>query len=1335
MKEPLKSRYKSPKSVAKNQTVPISADDPRVGWDKAGQTKARQGAEIEIIGLDGVPLVEGGRLLVSNSGSNSANNLREEEKFVLPGTNNQPPTITRNFGITVLADITNLSTAWSGDGSGPNLVVTFDWDYQDPANQGVTEFVLEITESSGYTRQTPYGSFPVNRTQTAQTITVVESLMNVTMGTLTKDIFSVCVYVIDAFYNKSTSVCDITVPVHDFSAPTPVITVSPAANGYSVLYTIPSSHQDQIGAIEIVEYESNADTEPIENAVDGIIYSRVYFDDISPAKILTINTNSRWVKARYAARWGAYNSYSAAQKVTPIDPITVDTVGPGNVATVTTSGGIDPTDYLGFNGYADIGWSEVTGGDIRGYRIRFKPTGSSVYSYADSPGVALSYRLTGLAVGVTYNIEVATYDQYNNTSTSYVAGSNVSIPGTPIMNGFITAGEFRFGDGVVTGKRGLLFNDSNYWYINSSSTAEFKLGGPTSNYISWDGAELKVNGNLGVDGSTKIGGNIQLTTSGASIYNGTINLNGNLTGNGFALNSDGLKVANGSNSVTLDAATGSITANAGNIAGWTIDVNKISKTRSVLGVPQGTISLNSLEGYISVESDNAPGRTAGINSAASTTDLAFWAGGTGTLSPSSNSFRVNLNGGLFASEAEVQGTIRARDGGFGTFDTNGEVVDGWTINTNEIIATGAGRLKVGDYSVESNDGLDFVIFDEGSQTVILKTDSVPNGTTDNKRIFLGDNTRQVEVEKSAGVWPEGSIVAESAGTFTDKQQYRSGGLRNMFTVTKLNLHDETNGEVNDFPSADKGDILVVYDAQFPGIWKKADIYLKSSGSDTYYYATYTERGTVCDEEPAYVETVTAIPAEVSPNTVFNVLVIGDTRIRGYYSTISIPDALEKLCADTSYCCGKGSAPVISTTSSLTIGSTGASIVVTSTGFKPTASINDFTASVGTTGLTLSSITNTSTISKTLVFTGTVTAGALQITAKASAFNPVASSASNTLSLSTTGAPAITSLTATAPTTTSQQFVNVTVNWASTNQVSYFLDVTQTGVASFQDTGTTATSSANSDSGSTFRVFSGTPATISLTVYSGPNSTGTSATQSISYTPPVSTTPTPAPTTTAAPATFGITGTPTSTSNTITFSWANPPANTAFYGVYYKVVGGSTSSVFTTTATSYTFTGLTTNTDYIVTVEARNSSNQTLATSVSPASTATSTTATPTTATPTTAAPEVWYCSTSSNISGQSRDTFDADYTASYCDIGATVCSTSEYPAYPSIPACPTTTTTTTTTETPAICGTPPPTEACTLYGVRSIIGTCAISIFGACSVEITYWEPDCTFGFASRLCS
>jgi hypothetical protein len=142
-------------------------------------------------------------------------------------------------------------------------------------------------------------------------------------------------------------------------------------------------------------------------------------------------------------------------------------------------------------------------------------------------------------------------------------------------------------------------------------------------------------------------------------------------------------------------------------------------------------------------------------------------------------------------------------------------------------------------------------------------------------------------------------------------------------------------------------------------------------------------------------------------------------------------------------------------------------------------------------------------------------------------------------------PTITSLTASAPTTSSQQFVTVTVNWQSTNQQSYFLNVFQSGVANYQDTGTTATSSSQSDSGSNFNVFSGASATISLTVYNGPNQTGGSASSTITYTPPIALSKLATPT--------GVNATDDRTDG-VNVTW-NAVSGAAYYGVWYGPLPG------------------------------------------------------------------------------------------------------------------------------------------------------------------------------------
>lgn len=512
-------------------------------------------------------------------------------------------------------------------------------------------------------------------------------------------------------------------------------------NSYQVKWDKPTF----AGYVDTIVWESPTNTFTSASTV-------VYAGSSNQINILTSNTDVRYVKIIHRDKFLHANidpsldtKYIIVGPITPKDPVVIDTTGPSNVSGVSTTGGIDTTGYLGFNGYVDVSWSAVTGGDIRGYRIRFKPIDSSVYSYADSPGTGTSYRLTGLAVGVTYNIEVATYDQYNNTSTSYIAGTNISIPGTPTMSGYIAAGAFKFGDGVVTGKRGLYFNDSNYWYINSSSTAEFKLGGPTTNYISWDGSELKVTGNLGVDGSTKIGGNIQLTSAGASIYNGTINTNGNLTGNGFALNSTGLKVANGTNAVTLDASTGTITANAGSIGGWTLADTRLSKNNALIDS----------SGYISL-GDTSAGTI--VKLSATDPNYRIWVGNNnGSLA----SFSVSTTGALYATNANITGTVVITGGSTKTA-IDKATTDSASALTKSQEAQDAVALKMAASDINTVLGLN---------TTVINGSRITTGTIDVARLNItGGNTTNGFVVDGNGIrgYKDGvqALTISSTGTIS-----------------------------------------------------------------------------------------------------------------------------------------------------------------------------------------------------------------------------------------------------------------------------------------------------------------------------------------------------------------------------------------------------------------------------------------------------------------------------------------------------------------------------------------------------------------------------------------
>jgi hypothetical protein len=782
----MQSKYRSGKSVAKNPTVPISDDDPRLAWDKVSNTKSRQGAEIDIIGLDGKSLVSGGTKAGNVSGSSSTkptDNSVAKSKIALVA-NGTIHYLNRD-SITPTA-VTNAAATWDGE----DLIVTFDWDYLNNYNQLVSHFILELTVD-GIAERTPLTSFIPNRTGIAQTLTVTKTINTQTFGVFRTNISSICIIATDAYYNESSKVCVTSIPTYVLDLPTPTITVTAISSGYSVAYTTPT--EDVYDAIEIVEYESTSSTAPT-----NVTYVRAYFGTVNPAIVITPNYNARWVKARFTSDAGNTTEFSTAYKVTPTSPITVDTEGPSNVATVTTTGGLDTTGTIGFNGYADISWASVTTGGIRGYRIRYRPvtTPASSYSYADSPGSGTTYRLSGLGAGLTYEIAVATYDELNNTSTSYIAGSNVEISGTPFIGtnvsttGFFQAGvtgtdtgTFKFGYGVDTGKRGLVFNAHNYWYIDSAQSASLKVGGSTTNYISWNGSTFAIDGDITAR-SGSFTGNVLL--DGGSLYApGT----GGSASSGIRtiFNSSGIAAYNAAGGyaqmLTTPLADGSVfAATAANIGGWKVSSSSIEKTSG-----DANISLDSSNGYIFVSNSNVAGNKAGINSPSTLNDSVFWAGSGTTPGDTTNNFRITLGGKLFAKDATLTGAITATSGFIGDDVDNRWKLDGYTIENK-----GAARIRIGNYDLKSISGSDFSIFDHINSQTILTTDSVAGFA----RIYLGQVGRQVEVAKNA----------EISGSYSDSEQdYRSGGLRNMYTITEAQYTSSV------FSSAPKGAVLLVYD--------------------------------------------------------------------------------------------------------------------------------------------------------------------------------------------------------------------------------------------------------------------------------------------------------------------------------------------------------------------------------------------------------------------------------------------------------------------------------------------------------------------------------------------
>jgi hypothetical protein len=374
-------------------------------------------------------------------------------------------------------------------------------------------------------------------------------------------------------------------------------------------------------------YPSNLDR--VDIYIKGGIYGESYVkagDSFKSAgtKVISVGTGATYfVKLRAVSKSGIESNFSTERSATTVANLTADITAPAAPSSGTVTSGIDNSAgaTIGFNAFLDISWNAVSDATLRGYRIRFRENGTSnPFSYVDSPGTGTTFRLNGLSIGTTYAVGIASYDELNNTSSSYTSLGTAVASGTPFIGKNVTTvgyfgasatgdtGTFKFGYGVQDSggtKRGLVFNSNNYWYIDSAQSALFKLGGNTNNYIEWDGAAFTVAGNIIARGGS-FAGNVAMTTTGASIYNGTLDVNGALTGTGFILNKDGLQFkVLGTSTITLDASNGAITATNATItgtfrtaaSGTRIQMNSGSQTNYIF-LYSGTVSSS-----ISGESD------------------------------------------------------------------------------------------------------------------------------------------------------------------------------------------------------------------------------------------------------------------------------------------------------------------------------------------------------------------------------------------------------------------------------------------------------------------------------------------------------------------------------------------------------------------------------------------------------------------------------------------------------------------------------------------------------------------------------------------------------------
>jgi hypothetical protein len=394
---------------------------------------------------------------------------------------------------------------------------------------------------------------------------------------------------------------------------------------------------------DTIVYESNTNS---FNASSKVVY-------VGTANQCTILTSDLLPKYVYVVHrdmfLDANKKGTVAGPITIQDPITVDANPPSNTFTVgTTTVQDDPDGLFTFNKKILFTWTENADATTYGYQIRFRRLGTTDYTYMSAPGKATtSTYLYGVKAGQTYEIAVTTYDQFGNINTSdWKSYPNIVIPASTSLAAdvAITAGDMKMGYGIGgdNANKGLYLGPENYWYIQgnttASSAARLSVGGATDKLL-WDGTSLAITGNLTAR-TGSFTGNILLASTNAAIYNGTINAAGNLTGDGFALNATGLKVAKGGNSVTLDTTDGKITANAGSIGGWQLTTGGLSNNNARLNSTLGTLELGgyNTDDIVHLDANDATYR--------------MWIGRNSSVTAP---FKVSKEGVLTASGATITG--------------------------------------------------------------------------------------------------------------------------------------------------------------------------------------------------------------------------------------------------------------------------------------------------------------------------------------------------------------------------------------------------------------------------------------------------------------------------------------------------------------------------------------------------------------------------------------------------------------------------------------------------------------------------------------------------------
>ncbi len=619
--------------------------------------------------------------------------------------------------------------------------------------------------------------------------------------------------------------------IPDASNPTGKFRVTPSVNGYIVDFDMPA------GASRLEVYESPTAWTAIPTNDDLVVYS-----GLSPANVPTPvgDFDDRYVIVRYYDSYGGYSHYS------------METAGQGSGKLVKPIDiGLESLITYPIKISADGGSIFAGSGDVDNYpQVFFNALGLFAYDQGQNNTTSIiSNAATGQPTFITKKATIGAWSvgegvvSENPTVTKTFIQNNIyAATKTKEYTGLSSDGTYSFWAGATSSLN--TDNDAEFSVKPNGEVEARKLiirGGGTNGIlidtpnftVDRDGEVVALKAEL--EGT--------LTVNGQSYFDANVNIrNGYLiTGEGdfgegpnVQIGSMGLQALDSEDDPTTKiysdpksvTVTNALTGDSSTVSGITLWTKKALFKSQEPGeegsggfvisdgvIQSNQILIDSVNEQFVIRSTTTNSTNGIILQASDDSDYSIAVGNLNYFVdpdeyPALPIFSVSTTGLMTANNAVVKGIIKATEGFFGT--ENGTR---WEIGSTGITANGVasidlssgGVIKVGSYEIKAvvaTEGNEFSIIDTRTNQAILVTDK-KSGTN---RIFLGQNGRQVEVKKPAQISGAGTTLADPGDSSLASQAYRSGGLRNMFTVQKSN-YDENPAQ---FPSAENGDVLLVY---------------------------------------------------------------------------------------------------------------------------------------------------------------------------------------------------------------------------------------------------------------------------------------------------------------------------------------------------------------------------------------------------------------------------------------------------------------------------------------------------------------------------------------------